>query len=199
MTIPAPPRTGPKPGRLNIASPKRNVPRQMNVSHARSSPKWTWSKTRSVDGFRPGACSSASSRAIWTSSIATTSAPAATFAIAARNPAIVSRRQASTRYRPTLAQPTRGPNMLATTAPTLFDGTTETSSEYAATADSPVTDAISLQRKIDSGGGILDSPTALTVQPVLLPTRASSALVRSAVWTTVYVSSTHGRPIAVAG
>src|SRR6266508_1018903 len=67
-----------------------------------------------------------------------------------------------------LAQPTRGPNMLATTAPTLFEGSTATSSACAATADSPVTDAISLQRKTGSGVGTLDSLTAPTIQPVLV-------------------------------
>ena len=60
--------------------------------------------------------------------------------------------------------------MLATTAPTLFEGSTATSSAYAATADSPVTDAISLQRKTGSGVGTLDSLTALTAQPVLVLT-----------------------------
>jgi hypothetical protein len=49
------------------------------------------------------------------------------------------------------------------TAPTLFEGSTETSNAYAATAASPVTDAITLQRKIDSGGGILEAQTRMVV------------------------------------
>ena len=85
----APLTTGPKPGRLNMASPKRSVPRQMNVSHARSRPKWTWSKTRSVDASRPGLLHSRP--AIWTSSIAIMGAVAGgDVMIAASNPATVS-------------------------------------------------------------------------------------------------------------
>ena len=67
-----------------------------------------------------------------------------------------------------------GSGMLATTAPTMFEGRTATSIAYAATADSPVADAISLQRKTSSGIDSLDVSYARTAQPLPALTRAST-------------------------